>query len=408
MSGAIPRERRIHFVLAANNRSSLTRVTAEFATRLIGQGCEVTVSVPYFSYWDFALWELHRRTAGARPWQAAGWWLRWLLIPLGRALLARRPWHGITAHRLDPRVRVHRYWCVPWAGNMPDADVLIALQGYLIPHLLYLPATKGRILGGIRGDYRDGIQGSAWWSYFTAFEPRLRIPYFAVSEGARASAESLGIEVQGVVHNGVNAEEFTDGGRRGEQDPVTILVFCAPGAQKGVEDGCAAIERLRARPARRRIHLCSIGEVPAARRPLFDVNHGYCTGAVYAQAYREADILLYPSVTDGFPAPPLEAMASGCAVVGTRVPGLMEYGREGENCLLVEPRDVEGMVARVSRLIEDHPLRDRLREAGLRTARAWSWERATDELLAFLDATAAQPPTGASCVEPALGAEVAA
>ena len=62
----------------------------------------------------------------------------------------------------------------------------------------------------------------------------------------------------------------------------------------------------------------------------------------------------------------VEAMAAGKPVVATRVgenPHIIEDGVDG---LLVDPKDVDGMVAALERLIRDEPLRRRLRDAARR------------------------------------------
>jgi glycosyltransferase involved in cell wall biosynthesis len=64
-------------------------------------------------------------------------------------------------------------------------------------------------------------------------------------------------------------------------------------------------------------------------------------------------------------------MASGCAVVTTDCGGVTDYARDGENCLLVPPRDPGAIASAIRRLLDDPLLRSRLSEAGVRTAACW-------------------------------------
>jgi glycosyltransferase involved in cell wall biosynthesis len=86
--------------------------------------------------------------------------------------------------------------------------------------------------------------------------------------------------------------------------------------------------------------------------------------------YADADAVLFPVQWDEpFGLVPLEAMAVGRPVIATGTGGSGEYMRDGENCLLFEPRDsAEALAAAVRRLGGDPGLRARLREGGLETA----------------------------------------
>ena len=385
--------KRIHFVLAANNSSSQTRVTVEYANRLARRGYEVAISVPKFDFFDFVLWRLRRESArGESRLQLAQEWVSWLFLPALRSFLPPRPWVGQTDHPLHPSVQVRRYRFLPGSNNMPDADVTIAFQCYLLPHLLDLDPAKGRVVGSIRLDYgagtADPVEEVAQWREFcNYFYKRLYVPLFSVSEKAKESARKMGILVEKVIQNGINIEEFRDGGRRGEQHPLRVTLFTHDHPQKGQDFGCAAIRRVRERLGHQAdVRFFSAGgNVKPEYRALFDGHYGYLTGRNYVRMFQETDAFIFPSLYEGFPAVPLEAMASGCALVTTRVSGVEEYAVHGKNCMTCLPGEVEPMADNILALIGDSALRDTLRENGLRVAQNYSWESATDQLVAFLE-----------------------
>ena len=76
--------------------------------------------------------------------------------------------------------------------------------------------------------------------------------------------------------------------------------------------------------------------------------------------YRSIDIFVHSSVSESFPNGVLEAMASGCATVATRVGGVPELVRHEETGLLFESGDVAGLTAYLERLTSDAALRERL------------------------------------------------
>lgn len=84
--------------------------------------------------------------------------------------------------------------------------------------------------------------------------------------------------------------------------------------------------------------------------------------------FRQADILLFTSWYEGFGLPPLEAMASGLAVVCTRCGGPAMYLKPETNALTALPGDVPALALGVARLCTDENLRRRLSAAARKTA----------------------------------------
>ena len=89
-----------------------------------------------------------------------------------------------------------------------------------------------------------------------------------------------------------------------------------------------------------------------------------------AETYAAADVVLFPVRWDEpFGLVPLEAMACGTPVVATGLGGSSEFLRDGENCVLAAPDDVESTVGAVRRLAASPDLRQRLWDEGRQTAR---------------------------------------
>jgi len=83
------------------------------------------------------------------------------------------------------------------------------------------------------------------------------------------------------------------------------------------------------------------------------------------------DVVVLPSLEEGFPNAILEAMAAGKPVVATEVGGIPEAVVHGETGLLVPPKDPEALADAILRLLDDPQLalemgragRDRVRKA---------------------------------------------
>jgi len=98
--------------------------------------------------------------------------------------------------------------------------------------------------------------------------------------------------------------------------------------------------------------------------------------------YRSALALVYPSLWEGFGLPVLEAMACGTPVLTSLGSGTEEAA--GEAALLIEPADLQALVAGLLTLVEQPGERLRLSRQGLAQAGLFSWERcgrATREVL---------------------------
>ena len=93
-----------------------------------------------------------------------------------------------------------------------------------------------------------------------------------------------------------------------------------------------------------------------------------------AAAYRLADALVFPSVTEGFGLAVLEAMACGTPAVVARIAPFTEYLTD-QDALLVDPHDPVAIAAAM-RQAADGPTRARLRSAGLAVAGRFPWSAA--------------------------------
>lgn len=73
------------------------------------------------------------------------------------------------------------------------------------------------------------------------------------------------------------------------------------------------------------------------------------------------DIYILPSYSEGLPISILEAMASGLPIISTTVGSIPEVITNGVNGFLIEPGDYKALAERISELIIDNSLRDKMR-----------------------------------------------
>jgi glycosyltransferase involved in cell wall biosynthesis len=92
-----------------------------------------------------------------------------------------------------------------------------------------------------------------------------------------------------------------------------------------------------------------------------------------AELYRNADVFISASLYESFPLPPIEAMASGTAVIATNSGGINTYAKPGVNCLLCEQGDFDSMFYALQHLLTNPDARDSLAAEGRKTALEYSF-----------------------------------
>jgi glycosyltransferase involved in cell wall biosynthesis len=95
------------------------------------------------------------------------------------------------------------------------------------------------------------------------------------------------------------------------------------------------------------------------------------------RAYRAADVLLFPSLYEGFGFPVLEAFASGLPVVTSGAGALKEVG--GDAAVVVEGRDPAAYMQALETLSDDSDTRNELITRGWARARGFTWQKTAEQ-----------------------------
>ena len=114
---------------------------------------------------------------------------------------------------------------------------------------------------------------------------------------------------------------------------------------------------------------------------------GWIDDQARAALLREATVLAYPSLYEGFGLPPLEAMGVGVPVVATRAGALPEV--LGEAADLVPPADRDALAAALARVLTDEAHRAALVARGHERARRYSWDAYAEGVVALYRRAAA-------------------
>jgi glycosyltransferase involved in cell wall biosynthesis len=98
------------------------------------------------------------------------------------------------------------------------------------------------------------------------------------------------------------------------------------------------------------------------------------------------DIFVLSSEIEGLPVAMLEAMAASRPVVATQVGGIPQVIQNGQNGLLVPPKDPTGLAKAILTLIEDGDLRESMAQEGYRTVETrFSVDVVSKQVIALYD-----------------------
>jgi N-acetyl-alpha-D-glucosaminyl L-malate synthase BshA len=93
-----------------------------------------------------------------------------------------------------------------------------------------------------------------------------------------------------------------------------------------------------------------------------------------------SDIFVLPSLSESFGIVNLEAMASGLPIVATKVGGLPEIVKDGENGFLVEPKNPKQIAEGTLLLLRDNELRERISKNNKEKAKKYGWDGVVERL----------------------------
>lgn len=96
--------------------------------------------------------------------------------------------------------------------------------------------------------------------------------------------------------------------------------------------------------------------------------------------YRQAELLVYPSLYEGFGIPPLEAMSFGCPVASSQVSSMPEV--LGDAAHYFDPEDVGSIQHAIEHVLGNPSVAEDLKQRGRRHARRFTWAETARKTLA--------------------------
>jgi len=101
--------------------------------------------------------------------------------------------------------------------------------------------------------------------------------------------------------------------------------------------------------------------------------HGSVVRAALFDAFTKSDVLMFPTLSDGFGMVVTEAFAHGLPVITTSQAGASDLVQHGRNGLIIEPGSAKAIRESIMWCLDNRPKLLGMREAALETAKKWQW-----------------------------------
>lgn len=113
--------------------------------------------------------------------------------------------------------------------------------------------------------------------------------------------------------------------------------------------------------------------------PRMSVRHHSGSDSLLAEIYKKAEVLVYPSIHEGFGLPPLEAMANSCPVISSSSSCMPEI--LGNAAIFFDPTSYEDLMIALMQIIDSKETRINYIKKGVDRSRYFTWNSCGDSTL---------------------------
>ncbi|MBN1106655.1 MAG: glycosyltransferase family 4 protein [Deltaproteobacteria bacterium] len=268
-------------------------------------------------------------------------------------------------------------------------------------HLVHTDGPRNTFFAGMAARFAGipvvfHVRVTDTFHYFDRILPHLADAFIFVSESARSRFHALSAaKLQRVIYNGIDPSEFEDiradpsfyGFLKGDPAPFRVGCIGRIEAAKGQNFLLEAVPEIIRRVGE--THFFFLGEQDAETmrglRTLLTPIQGYVHFTGFLDnpypAMKGLDLVVLPSLSEGFSRSVLEAMALKKAVVATRVGGNPEAVSDGVTGWLVPPCDPGALCDRIVDLLSDPVKRQKMGNAAHeRVVKAFDIRKSTREI----------------------------
>ena len=275
----------------------------------------------------------------------------------------------VSWHLFHPEVR---FVLTPGIRNdcIPDGDVVVATGWQTAEPVCQLAASKG-----IKFYLIQHFEN--WSGPEEAVRRTWRMPLhkIVISQWLNEMGAAFGETDLRHIPNGIDLNRFRILTPPAER-PMSILSIYHDDPIKGVPDALDALTPYH--NLYPDVPVTMFGALPAGpERPSwirFHENPDQET--LIRDLYNGHAVYLGASLSEGWALPPAEAMACGCAFVGTDIGGFRDYATDGDTALLSPAGDPERLFESLIKITEDRALMSQIQRRGTENIQKFGWDSA--------------------------------
>lgn len=260
-------------------------------------------------------------------------------------------------------------------NSIRDADATITTWWSLVEPLNNLSSSKGKKINLIQGyEIWDGNEDLVHKSYNYENITNVVISDFLYKKVKEYNFNSNPI----LTTLAVDTKVFNITNDIQNRNPLTICMLYAENDNvKGTIYGLKAFEKLKSIFPELKVELFGVSKREERIPSWIKYN---CNPKNLNTIYNRNAIFLSPSITEGWALPPAEAMACGCLVVSTNIPGHMHINSHSEAVTII-PKSVDDIVEKMALLLSDNLLRISLAQKSKEFVAQYRWETVLNKFL---------------------------
>lgn len=267
--------------------------------------------------------------------------------------------------------------CFVWKvcnKTIRDADVTIATAWPTAFEVYRLSVSKGNKF--------YFIQGYEIWDNPEVVKKSYQLPLNKIVISTWINdclKQDLGIGPFPIVYNGLDTSVYHLTEQKKTGNEISFLMLNHKLSKKGISNGLSAFKEINKKHPEAKLRMfgmCDNTNLPENVEYFQDPPKHKIV-----ELYSQADVFIFPSLEEGWGLTPLEAMACGCVVVGTRTGFVLDLGKHRENMMISEPGDVDGMVQNIEEVLSSCTLSGKIQKNAIKTAESLDWKKSANKLM---------------------------